>query len=168
MQVEHPVTEMITGEDLVEWQLRIATGEPLPKQQAELKISGHAFEARVYAEDPNNNFLPTTGTLSTLISPQQNEYVRVDTGVIEGDEVSPFYDPMIAKLIVWDENRSAALSRTAKALRDYQISGVTTNLNFLYDLATSQPFMDADLDTCLLYTSPSPRDLSTSRMPSSA
>ena len=147
LQVEHPVTEMITGEDLVEWQLRIATGEPLPKQQAELKISGHAFEARVYAEDPNNNFLPTTGTLSTLISPQQNEYVRVDTGVIEGDEVSPFYDPMIAKLIVWDENRSAALSRTAKALRDYQISGVTTNLNFLYDLATSQPFMDADLDT---------------------
>jgi 3-methylcrotonyl-CoA carboxylase alpha subunit len=147
LQVEHPVTEMITGEDLVEWQLRVANGEPLPKKQSELKIHGHAFEARVYAEDPNNDFLPTTGTLNTLKTPQTSEHVRIDTGVIQGDEVSPFYDPMIAKLIVWDEDRATALARTAKALREYQINGVTTNLNFLYDLATSAPFIEADLDT---------------------
>lgn len=147
LQVEHPVTEMITGEDLVEWQLRVANGECLPKQQTELSIRGHSFEARVYAEDPNNDFLPTSGTLETLRTPTESEYVRVDTGVIEGDEVSPFYDPMIAKLIVWDEDRATALSRTAKALRDYQISGVTTNLNFLYDLATSEPFVNAEIDT---------------------
>ncbi|MFT6723636.1 MAG: 3-methylcrotonyl-CoA carboxylase alpha subunit [Arenicella sp.] len=147
LQVEHPVTEMITGEDLVEWQLRVANGECLPKQQNELSIRGHSFEARVYAEDPNNDFLPTSGTLETLRTPTESEYVRVDTGVIEGDEVSPFYDPMIAKLIVWDEDRATALSRTAKALRDYQISGVTTNLNFLYDLATSEPFVNAEIDT---------------------
>ena len=147
LQVEHPVTEMITGEDLVEWQLRVANGGALPKQQDELKINGHAFEARVYAEDPNNDFLPTTGTLTTLITPQESDHVRIDTGVVQGDEVSPFYDPMIAKLVVWDRDRSSALARTASALRDYQISGVTTNLNFLYDLATSKPFVNADLDT---------------------
>jgi 3-methylcrotonyl-CoA carboxylase alpha subunit len=150
LQVEHPVTEMITGEDLVEWQLRVANGEPLPKQQNELSIKGHAFEARIYAEDPNNDFLPTTGTLNTLRTPPASEHVRVDTGVIEGDEVSPFYDPMIAKLIVWDQDRSSALARTAKALREYQISGVTTNLNFLYDLATCEPFVQADLDTSFI------------------
>ena len=147
LQVEHPVTEMITGEDLVEWQLRVANGEALPKQQNELKINGHAFEARVYAEDPNNDFLPTTGALTTLITPQESDYVRIDTGVVEGDEVSPFYDPMIAKLVVWDRDRSSALARTASALRDYQISGVTTNLNFLYDLASSKAFVNAELDT---------------------
>ena len=147
LQVEHPVTEMITGEDLVEWQLRVANCETIPKQQNELSIRGHAFEARVYAEDPDNDFLPTAGTLETLRTPAEDEFVRIDTGVIEGDEVSPFYDPMIAKLIVWDEHRSKALSRTANALRDYQISGITTNLNFLYNLATCDAFVNAEIDT---------------------
>lgn len=147
LQVEHPVTEMITGEDLVEWQLRVADGEPLPKQQNELSFHGHAFEARVYAEDPNNDFLPTTGTLTTLNTPNEDTHIRIDTGVLEGDQVSPFYDPMIAKLIVWDIDRAAALARTAKALREYQINGVTTNLTFLYDLATNPAFIGADLDT---------------------
>lgn len=147
LQVEHPVTEMITGEDLVEWQLRVADGEVLPKQQSELRINGHAFETRVYAEDPNNDFLPTAGTLTTLRTPETNQHVRIDTGVSEGDDVSPFYDPMIAKLIVWDHDRQSALARTAKALREYRISGVTTNLNFLYDLATSESFINAQLDT---------------------
>ncbi|GAA6138145.1 acetyl/propionyl/methylcrotonyl-CoA carboxylase subunit alpha [Arenicella sp. 4NH20-0111] len=147
LQVEHPVTEMITGEDLVEWQFRVAFGQPLPKQQNELTINGHSFETRVYAEDPNNDFLPTTGQLKTLRTPTLTEYVRIDTGVEEGDEVSPFYDPMIAKLITWDNTREAALARTAKALREYQIDGVVTNLEFLYDLATSNAFRSADLDT---------------------
>lgn len=147
LQVEHPVTEMITGQDLVEWQLRVANGETLPLAQEQLRIHGHAFEARVYAEDPNNDFLPTTGTLTTLRTPQESDFVRVDTGVIEGDEVSPFYDPMIAKLIVWDKDRERALARMTKALRDYQINGVTTNLPFLYDLASCAPFANAELDT---------------------
>lgn len=147
LQVEHPVTEMITGQDLVEWQLKIANGEPLPKTQDQLVINGHAFEARVYAEDPSNDFLPTTGTLQTLITPEQTKHVRVDTGVLQGDEVSPYYDPMIAKLIVWGEDRNNALRRMAKALRDYRINGVTTNLSFLYDLATNQAFKNAELDT---------------------
>ena len=147
LQVEHPVTEMITGQDLVEWQLKVANGEPLPLCQEALSINGHSFEARIYAEDPNNDFLPTTGTLTTLRTPQENQHVRVDTGVIEGDDVSPFYDPMIAKLIVWDEDRGRALARMTTALREYQISGVTTNLNFLYDLASSAPFRHAELDT---------------------
>ena len=147
LQVEHPVTEMITGEDLVEWQLRVANGEDLPKQQDELSMSGHSFEARVFAEDPNNEFLPTAGLLETLKTPDETDHVRVDTGVLEGDEVSPFYDPMIAKLVVWDEDRNSARARLAKALRDYRISGVTTNLNFLYDLATCEPFINAELDT---------------------
>ena len=147
LQVEHPITEMITGQDLVEWQLKVANGEPLPCSQSELSISGHAIEARIYAEDPNNDFLPTTGTLSTLITPLENQHIRVDTGVIEGDIVSPFYDPMIAKLIVWDTNRKNALRRTAGALRDYRIHGLSTNINFLHDLVVSQPFINADLDT---------------------
>jgi len=147
LQVEHPVTEMITGQDLVEWQLKVACGQPLPLTQGQLLIHGHSFEARIYAEDPNNEFLPTTGTLATLRTPQENEFVRVDTGVVEGDNVSPFYDPMIAKLIVWDKDRDRARARMANALTEYQISGVTTNLNFLYDLTTCPPFIEAKLDT---------------------
>ncbi|MCL6415279.1 acetyl/propionyl/methylcrotonyl-CoA carboxylase subunit alpha [Aestuariirhabdus sp. Z084] len=147
LQVEHPVTEMITGQDLVEWQLRVASGEPLPLQQQELRIHGHAFEARVYAEDPDNDFLPVTGTLSFLQPPVNSQHVRVDSGVRQGDEVSVFYDPMIAKLIVWDEDRDRALSRLTRALGEYRISGMTTNLEFLYNLANCQPFRDADLDT---------------------
>ena len=147
LQVEHPVTEMITGQDLVEWQLRIASGEPLPLQQDDLEINGHAFEARIYAEDPDHDFLPATGTLTYLQAPEENRHVRVDTGVLQGDGVGVFYDPMIAKLIVWDENRERALIRLARALSEYRVSGVTTNISFLYNLATSQPFVEGDLDT---------------------
>lgn len=147
LQVEHPVTEMITGQDLVEWQLRVASGEPLPVAQEQLVIKGHAFEARVYAEDPHNEFLPATGTLSILRPPQENAFVRVDTGVVEGDDVSVFYDPMIAKLIVWDEDRDKALTRMAQALQDYHIHGVTSNIEFLYNIATSPAFAKAELTT---------------------
>ncbi|MGS2723666.1 acetyl-CoA carboxylase biotin carboxylase subunit [Porticoccus sp. GXU_MW_L64] len=147
LQVEHPVTEKITGQDLVEWQLRVAAGETLPLQQDELRINGHAFEARIYAEDPDNDFLPVTGTLNYLRPPPESEHVRVDTGVLQGDDVSVFYDPMIAKLIVWDENRDRALNRLTAALAEYHISGMTTNTEFLYNLASCQPFRDAELDT---------------------
>ena len=147
LQVEHPVTEMITGQDLVEWQLRVASGETLPCSQDQLQIKGHAFEARVYAEDPDNDFLPATGTLHLLQPPVESEHVRVDTGVSQGDEVSVYYDPMIAKLIVWDESRDKALSRMAKALSEYHVEGVTTNIDFLYNLASCKPFRDADLTT---------------------
>ncbi|MBV1915012.1 MAG: acetyl/propionyl/methylcrotonyl-CoA carboxylase subunit alpha [Pseudomonadales bacterium] len=147
LQVEHPVTEMITGQDLVEWQLRVAAGEDLPLTQDQLKINGHSFEARIYAEDPDNDFLPVTGTLSYLQVPTENAHVRVDTGVLQGDEVSVFYDPMIAKLIVWDENRDRALSRMATALSEYRINGMITNIDFLYNLVTTEPFRKADLDT---------------------
>ncbi|MYM62428.1 acetyl/propionyl/methylcrotonyl-CoA carboxylase subunit alpha [Pseudomaricurvus sp. HS19] len=147
LQVEHPVTEMITGQDLVEWQLRVAYGETLPLTQEQVQIKGHAFEARIYAEDPANDFLPVTGTLSFLEPPEESRHVRVDTGVLQGDEVSVFYDPMIAKLIVWDEDRDAALRRLGKALSEYRISGMTTNVDFLYNLATCEPFKAAELDT---------------------
>jgi len=147
LQVEHPVTEMISGQDLVEWQLRVAAGEQLPKTQEQLVITGHAFEARIYAEDANNDFLPATGKLSLLKTPIESKHVRIDTGVRQGDEVSVYYDPMIAKLIVWDENREKALQRLAKALSEYRINGVTTNIDFLYNLVTSAPFKAADIDT---------------------
>jgi 3-methylcrotonyl-CoA carboxylase alpha subunit len=150
LQVEHPVTEMITGLDLVEWQLLVAAGEPLPLAQDALTINGHAFEARIYAEDPANDFLPVTGTLSYLQAPAESRHVRIDTGVRQGDEVSVFYDPMIAKLIVWDEDRSRALKRLCNALTDYRISGMTTNVDFLYNLASSEPFAQADLDTSFI------------------
>ena len=147
LQVEHPVTEMISGQDLVEWQLRVAAGENLPKTQEQLVLNGHAFEARIYAEDADNDFLPATGKLTLLKTPIESENVRIDTGVRQGDEVSVYYDPMIAKLIVWDENREKALQRLAKALSEYRINGVTTNIDFLYNLATSKPFVEADIDT---------------------
>ncbi len=147
LQVEHPVTEMITGLDLVEWQLRVAAGESLPLKQDQLAIHGHAFEARIYAEDPANDFLPVTGTLSYLQAPAESRHVRIDTGVRQGDEVSVYYDPMIAKLVVWDEDRKSALKRLCRALADYRISGMTTNIDFLYNLASSTPFQQADLDT---------------------
>jgi len=147
LQVEHPITEMITGEDLVEWQLRVANGEQLPKPQEQLKMHGHAFESRIYAEDPDNDFLPTSGNLAFVKTPEENSNVRVDTGVIQGDDVSPYYDPMIAKLIVWDEDRPRALARMASALKQYHIHGVTTNIPFLYNLASCAPFMAADIDT---------------------
>jgi len=150
LQVEHPVTEMITGQDLVEWQLRVAAGQPLPLAQEQLQIRGHALEARIYAEDANKGFLPSTGKLVRLSPPAESLNVRVDTGVEEGDEITPFYDPMIAKLIVWDETRDAALARTRKALADYQVAGVTTNIDFLSRLVACPAFAGADLDTGLI------------------
>jgi len=152
LQVEHPVTEMITGQDLVEWQLRVAAGEPLPLRQEELHINGHAFEARVYAEDPDRDFMPATGTLEYLQAPGEDSHVRVDTGVLQGDEISVYYDPMIAKLIVWDESRERALGRMTKALSEYHISGVATNISFLYNITSSRAFKQAKLDTGFIET----------------
>jgi 3-methylcrotonyl-CoA carboxylase alpha subunit len=161
LQVEHPVTEMITGTDLVEWQLRVAAGEPLPKRQDELTINGHAIEARVYAENPEKGFLPSIGTLRHVRTPQAVAFelggsaaapaaVRVDSGVRQGDAISPFYDPMIAKLIVWGRDRKEALARMAQALSEYQIVGLASNIAFLKRLVESQPFSTADLDTGLI------------------
>ncbi len=150
LQVEHPVTEMITGQDLVEWQLRVAAGQPLPLKQEQLEIRGHALEARIYAEDANKGFLPATGQLIRLLPPAESINVRVDTGVEEGDEITPFYDPMIAKLIVWDETRDGALARMRKALADYQVAGLTTNIDFLSRLVACPAFAGADLDTGLI------------------
>ena len=160
LQVEHPVTEMITGTDLVEWQLRIAFGEPLPKKQSELTIRGHAIEARIYAENPEKGFLPSIGTLRHMHSPQAVTFelggtsvpagVRIDSGVREGDAISPFYDPMIAKLIVWGADRREALARMAQALSEYQVVGLATNIAFLKRLVQGQAFSSADLDTGLI------------------
>ena len=147
LQVEHPVTEMISGQDLVEWQLRVASGEPLPCSQDQLQIKGHAFEARIYAEDPEHDFLPATGSLKILQPPAESAHVRVDTGVVEGDEVSIYHDPMIAKLVVWDTDRERALQRLTGALSEYRIGGLTTNIGFLYNLATSAAFQNGDVDT---------------------
>ena len=150
LQVEHPVTEMITGQDLVEWQLRVAAGQPLPLKQEKLEIRGHALEARIYAEDASKGFLPATGRLIRLAPPAESLNVRVDTGVEEGDEITPYYDPMIAKLIVWDENRDGALARMRKALADYRVAGLTTNIDFLSRLVACPAFAGADLDTGLI------------------
>ncbi|HJW02181.1 MAG TPA: acetyl-CoA carboxylase biotin carboxylase subunit, partial [Azospira sp.] len=150
LQVEHPVTEMITGQDLVEWQLRVAAGEPLPLKQEQLENRGHALEARIYAEDASKGFLPSTGRLVHLAPPAESLHVRVDTGVEEGDEITPHYDPMIAKLIVWDEDRDAALARMRQALADYRVVGVTTNIDFLSRLVACPAFAGADLDTDLI------------------
>lgn len=147
LQVEHPVTEMITGQDLVAWQLRVADGETLPCSQDQLSITGHAIEARIYAEDPHNGFLPAAGRLAWLQAPAMSSQVRVDTGVQAGDEVGVFYDPMIAKLIVWDENRELATNRLAAALADYQIAGVTTNIAFLSRVSGSAAFRQGDIST---------------------
>ncbi|HEU0202377.1 MAG TPA: acetyl/propionyl/methylcrotonyl-CoA carboxylase subunit alpha [Burkholderiaceae bacterium] len=150
LQVEHPVTEMITGLDLVEWQLRVAAGQRLPLTQEQLSINGHAIEARIYAEDPDKGFLPSTGRLLHLAPPAESDHVRVDTGVEQGDEITPFYDPMIAKLIVWDRDRDQALARMRKALAQYRVSGVANNVEFLARLVTAPAFANADLDTGLI------------------
>jgi 3-methylcrotonyl-CoA carboxylase alpha subunit len=150
LQVEHPVTEMITGLDLVEWQLRIAAGEPLPIAQDQLTMRGHAIEARIYAEDPAHDFLPSTGKLVHLRAPQASPHVRIDAGVEQGDSITPFYDPMIAKLIVWDETRELAVRRMAHALGEFQIVGVANNVEFLRRLVTSPSFAEVRLDTSLI------------------
>ncbi len=147
LQVEHPVTEMITGQDLVEWQFRVAAGEPLPCRQNDLVISGHAVEVRIYAEDPGRGFLPSTGTLRRLRLPPAETHVRVDTGVREGDTVTPFYDPMIAKLIVWDRDRASALRQLRGALESTEIVGVASNVSFLRAVAGHHAFGAGDVDT---------------------
>ena len=148
LQVEHPVTEMITGLDLVKWQLAVAAGEPLPLKQDQLQMGGHAIEARIYAENPAKGFLPSTGTLRHLRLPAGP--VRVDTGVREGDTITPHYDPMIAKVIVWGENRDVALGRLRKALDACEVVGVSTNVEFLARTVASKAFSSADLDTGLI------------------
>jgi 3-methylcrotonyl-CoA carboxylase alpha subunit len=150
LQVEHPVTEMITGLDLVEWQLKVGAGETLPLRQEQLAIRGHALEARIYAEDPDKGFLPSIGKLIHLAPPAETLHVRVDTGVEQDDEISPHYDPMIAKLIVWDETRERALSRMLQALADYRVVGVANNIGFLSRLVACPAFAHADLDTGLI------------------
>ncbi len=150
LQVEHPVTEMITGIDLVEWQLRVAAGERLPLTQEEIPLYGHAIEARIYAEDPDRDFLPSIGRIVHLRTPQQSADVRVDTGVRAGDEITRYYDPLIAKLIVRGEDRVVALRRLALALAGYQVVGVTTNLPFLQRVIAHDAFATAKLDTGLI------------------
>jgi 3-methylcrotonyl-CoA carboxylase alpha subunit len=150
LQVEHPVTEMITGLDLVEWQLKVGAGETLPLRQEQLVIRGHALEARIYAEDPDKGFLPAVGRLIHLAPPAETLHVRVDTGVEQDDEISPHYDPMIAKLIVWDETRERALARMLQALADYRVVGVANNIGFLSRVVACPAFAQADLDTGLI------------------
>lgn len=150
LQVEHPVTEMITGQDLVEWQLRVAAGEVLPKQQHELSIQGHALEARVYAEEPEKDFLPAIGKISYLHYPEQTDAVRVDSGIVQGDEITTFYDPMIAKLIVWAPNRQAALVQMHRALGEFHVEGLGNNIAFLDRIVRCDSFKQAKLDTNLI------------------
>jgi 3-methylcrotonyl-CoA carboxylase alpha subunit len=165
LQVEHPVTEMVTGQDLVEWQLRVAADEPLPLTQPQLKLDGHAIEARIYAEHPARGFLPSTGTLKHLRMPEGVEFaidaaglgepgrkapVRIDSGVREGDTITPFYDPMIAKLIVHGATREEALARLSRALHACEVVGPHTNVEFLQRIVASEPFASGDLDTGLI------------------
>ena len=154
LQVEHPVTEAITGEDLVDWQLRVASGLPLPKRQDELRITGHAIEARICAENPDNGFLPATGTLHVYRKPDCASFrvgdVRVDDGVREGDAISPFSDSMIAKLIVHGDTREQALARLDAALAETRIVGLATNVQFLRQVIASDAFATAKLDTALI------------------
>ena len=147
LQVEHPVTEMVTGLDLVEWQLRIAAGEPLPLAQDAIPRSGHAIEVRLYAEDPDAGFLPGSGRLQRLRLPAASSHVRVDAGVVEGDTVTIFYDPMIAKLIVHDRDRASALARLRDALADCAIEGPKSNIAFLERLARHPAVIDGSIDT---------------------
>jgi 3-methylcrotonyl-CoA carboxylase alpha subunit len=147
LQVEHPVTEAITGFDLVEWQFRVAAGEALPKTQKEIAARGHGIEARLYAEDPARDFLPATGRLEILAFPESRPGLRVDTGVRQGDRIGIHYDPLIAKVIVWGEDRAAAVGRLGAALAELRIAGLTTNREFLYRLATSPAYRTGELDT---------------------
>ena len=179
LQVEHPVTEMITGHDLVEWQLRVAAGQPLPARQEDLRINGHAIEARIYAENPEKGFLPSIGTLAYLGLPPHTAFanadIRVDGGVRTGDTITPFYDPMIAKLIVHGADRDQARQRMLQALAQTQAVGVQTNVAFLSRLMKDTAFAAADLDTGLierqratLLPEPQPADAATLALASAA
>jgi 3-methylcrotonyl-CoA carboxylase alpha subunit len=151
LQVEHPVTEMITGEDLVEWQLRVAAGEPLPLTQAEIHSGGHAIEVRLCAENPANDFLPETGHIGLWRAPAEiDEILRVETGVREGDDVSVFYDPMIAKIVVWGADRAEAARRMQEALSQVAILGVKTNLAFLEQVVRHPAYLAGDTDTAFI------------------
>ncbi|KAK6644540.1 hypothetical protein RUM43_000807 [Polyplax serrata] len=147
LQVEHPVTEMVTGTDLVEWQFKVANGEKLPLTQDEIKLRGHAFEARIYAENPDQNFLPGAGSLEYLRTPFENEDVRVETGVRQGDEISVYYDPMIAKLVVWGSDRENALLKFTENLTNFNVAGLETNVNFLMSLARHPEFKNGNVHT---------------------
>jgi len=157
LQVEHPVTEMITALDLVEWQLRVASGEPLPLSQQAITRHGHAIEARLYAEDPDRGFLPSTGRLTRLHLPAGMSHVRVDAGVEEGDQVSVHYDPMIAKIIAWAPDRVAALDRLREALEATEVDGVRTNARFLWQILGVPAVRAGDVSTRLLETEPTLR-----------
>jgi 3-methylcrotonyl-CoA carboxylase alpha subunit len=154
LQVEHPVTEMITGLDLVEWQLRVASGEPLPLTQRAITRTGHAVEARLYAEDPERGFLPSTGTLTRLRFGTSERHVRVDAGVEEGDAVSVHYDPMLAKVIAWAPDRAQALARLQDALEAIEVEGVRTNARFLWQVLGAPAVRAGDVSTRLLETDP--------------
>lgn len=147
LQVEHPVTEMITSTDLVEWQLRVAQGEEIPLRQEDIKRNGWAFEGRIYAEDPENNFMPGAGQLHHLSTPPAGDTVRVETGVRQGDEISPYYDPMIAKLVVWAPDRKGALLKLMQCLREYNAVGLPTNIRFLMKLASHPEFAKGNVHT---------------------
>jgi acetyl-CoA carboxylase biotin carboxylase subunit len=149
LQVEHPITELVTGLDLVKWQLRIAAGEMLPFQQADFSQRGHALECRIYAEDAANNFLPATGQVLCLVEPV-GPGIRVDSGLAPGDEVTPYYDPLLAKLIVLGENRQETIHKMMTTLRQYVVLGVTNNLAFLHDLLADDAFQRGDLNTDLV------------------
>jgi len=147
LQVEHPVTESITGFDLVEWQIRIAAGEPIPVAQSQIRIQAHSVEVRLYAEDPANGFLPVAGKLHDV---HFSTHARVDTGVVSGDTITPFYDPMIAKIITSAENRDAAIRTMATALKETHIAGTATNLDFLSALVEHDEFVAGTMDTGLI------------------
>ncbi len=152
LQVEHPVTEEITGVDLVEWQLRVASGEPLPKRQEELSINGHAIETRLYAEDPAKGFLPSTGTLEMFAI--DDGYARIETGVAQGDAISPFYDPMVAKIVTHADTREQAIWRMEDCLSEQLVFPVKTNAPFLLRALLSEEFAQARLDTGLIGRNP--------------
>jgi len=147
LQVEHPVTEMIAGLDLVEWQLRVASGETLPEGQAELSRYGHAMEVRLYAEDPAKGFLPATGRIAHLVWPSAASNLRIDSGVRAGDAISTYYDPMIAKVIAWGEDRTAAAQRLRRALMETEIAGLATNTGFLIEVLGHPAFLKEEIDT---------------------
>lgn len=147
LQVEHPVTELITGIDLVEWQLRVAFGEALPLKQDEIKLNGHAVEARVYAENPTKNFMPSVGKISTWRLPAETGGLRIDAGYREGDSVSPYYDAMLAKMIAWAPTRDVAIDRLNRGLEDSDVRGIVTNIPFLSALITHQKVRANAIDT---------------------
>ncbi|MBM4844681.1 acetyl/propionyl/methylcrotonyl-CoA carboxylase subunit alpha [Vibrio parahaemolyticus] len=157
LQVEHPVTELITGVDLVEWQFKVAAGEHLPISQSEITHNGHSIELRIYAEDADNDFMPSTGRIDYLQEPSSDSNirlacVRVDSGVTQGDTISEYYDPMISKLIVWGRTRDIALKQLKQALTQYHVRGVTTNIGYLHSIVSQQAFANIELDTGFLVT----------------